>query len=241
MSEYNTSNVYTTQPSGLRTYLTKVFGNMAIALGITTVIAAIGYMSFMNGGLFYQVLASAPWVSWLFLIAEFGVVIAMGNGITKWSTGTIRVLMFVYAAITGVTFSILPLAYGIGNTFEAFLFAAALFVGCAIIGKYTKYDLTKFSGLFMGALFALVIMSLISLFVPFLRNGLLMGYLGLALFLALTAWDVQRISQFYYQMGEGTIKNNLAIYGAFELYLDFINVFLYVLQILGRSSRNSNN
>lgn len=241
MSEFNTSNVYTAEPQGMRTYLTKVFGNMAAALGITAVIAAGGYMSFMNGGVFYQVLANAPWVSWLFLIAEFGVVIAMSNGLTRWSTGTIRILMFVYAAITGVTFSILPLAYGIDNTFEAFLFAAALFVGCAIIGKFTKLDLTRFSGLFMGALIALVVMSLLSLFIPFLRNGLLMGYLGLGIFLALTAFDVQRISKFYYEMGEGTIKENIAVYGAFELYLDFINVFLYVLRILGGSSRNSRN
>lgn len=241
MSEFNTSNVYTTQPDGLRTYLTRVFGNMAAALGITAFIAVLGTMSIMNGGVFYQVLVNAPWVSWLLLIAEFGVVIAMSNGLTRWSTGTIRILMFVYAAITGITFSVLPLTYGIENTFEAFLFAAALFVGCAIIGKFTKVDLTKFSGLFMGALFALVIMSLLSLFIPFLRNGLLMGYLGLIIFLALTAWDVQRISNLYYQMGEGSVRDNIAIYGAFELYLDFINVFLYVLRILGGSSRNSRN
>ena len=90
----------------------------------------------------------------------------------------------------------------------------------------------------MGALLALVLVSVISLFVPVLRESMWIGYLGLAVFLGLTAFDMQKIKQFYYGTGEGTIRESLAVYAAFQLYLDFINMFLYILRILGsRSSR----
>jgi FtsH-binding integral membrane protein len=234
MSEFNYNprgSVYEEQSGGLHAYMMKVFANMAAATGITALVAFGLYYS----GLSIRILVQFPMAFLIMMIAEFGVVIAMSAGLTRYSTGTIRALMFVYAALTGVTFSLLPFSYTVGTVFEAFLFAAALFVGCLIIGAFTRVDLSKFSGIFMGALFAMVIMSLLSLFIPFLRNGLLMGYIGLALFLGLTAFDLQRIRSFYYQTGGSTISGNLAVYGAFQLYLDFINVFLYVLRILGSS------
>lgn len=236
MSEFNTqSQVYAGDAAGLKNYVTKVFVNMAIALSITTVVAFACYFSLINGGLVYQMFASETggFIGIALLIAEFVVVIAFSAGITKFSTTTVKVLMFVYAAITGVTFAYLPLYYGVGTVFEAFLFAAVLFICCAVIGNYTKVDLTKFSGMFRGALLAFVIMTVISMFVPALRNGLFMGYLGLVLFLGLTAWDMQKVKAYYYQIGEGTIKENFAIYSAFQMYLDFINLFLFVLRILG--------
>lgn len=236
MSEYNPqSQSYAADASGLRTYVTKVFINMAIALGITAAVAFGCYFSFMSGGYVYQVMNSsaAGFIGIAMIIAEFGVVITFSAGISKFSTTTVKILMFVYAAITGITFAFLPMAYGVDTVFEAFLFAAVLFVCCAVIGAYTKINLMKFSGLFTGALFAFVIMSVISMFVPALRNGLVMGYIGLVLFLGLTAWDMQKIKAYYYQIGEGTIKENFAIYSAFQLYLDFINVFLFILRILG--------
>jgi len=139
----------------------------------------------------------------------------------------------VYSALTGFTFSFVLMAYDMNTVFVAFLFAAVLFASCAIIGHTTKVDLTKFSGLLFGALLALVIMTVISIFVPVLRNNLLFGYLGLFIFLVYTAFDMQKIKQYYYNVGEGTIKENLAVFGAFQLYLDFINIFIYILRILG--------
>ena len=119
----------------------------------------------------------------------------------------------------------------------AFAFAAVLFFCCAIIGHTTNVDLSKFGGLMIGGLIALVITSIVSMFIPALRDGLLISYVGVILFLFLTAWDMQKIKGFYYGVEEGRLKNNLAIYGAFELYLDFLNMFLYLLRILGRGSK----
>lgn len=239
MSEFNNqSQVYYGSGESLRTYITKVFSTMAIGLLITTAIAFDGYLSLQRGGIFLQVLANAPWIVFVLLIAELGVAFALNLGITKFSPMTCRILFFAYSALTGLTFSTLPLAYGVTTVFTAFLFAAVLFVCCAIIGHTTNVDLTQFRGLLFGGLIALILMSVISMFVPVLRNSLFIGYIGLALFLGLTAFDMQKIKQFYYGTGEGTVRESLAIYSAFQLYLDFINMFLYILRILGsRSSR----
>ena len=91
----------------------------------------------------------------------------------------------------------------------------------------------------MGGLIALVITTLVSMFVPVLRDSLLISYIGIVIFLVLTAWDMQRIKQIYWQVGDsGTVGENMAVYGAFELYLDFLNIFLYVLRILGNRRDN---
>ena len=91
----------------------------------------------------------------------------------------------------------------------------------------------------MGGLFALVLITLLGMFIPAIGNSMLISYVGVALFLGLTAWDMQRIRAFYYQSaGDATLTGNLAVYGAFELYLDFINIFLYILRIMGNSSSN---
>ena len=238
MNDFN-SQVYEAEQDGLRAYLAKVFGHMAAALGITTVVAFLGYRSLITGGFFYTAFTSFPMLSWILLIAQFGVVISLSRGITRYSNTTVRALMYGYAALTGVTFSFLPLSFGVYTVFQAFLFAAVLFVCMALIGHFTKVDLSRFSGLFMGGLIALLVVSLISIFVPALRDGLAIGYIGLLLFLGITAWDMQSIRAFYTQAASGELSENLAVYGAFELYLDFINIFLYVLRILGaRSSRD---
>lgn len=242
MSEYNNNNyqeAYTSQAGSLRSYINKVFMHMAGGLGVTTAVAVLGYLSLYSGGLVYNLFTSSPIFTIVLVVAQLGIAIALGTGLTRFSTATCSILFYVYSAITGLTFSVLPLEFGVTTVFTAFLFAAVMFVCCAIIGHTTTVDLTKFSGLLMGGLIALVLTTVISMFVPALRNSLVISYIGILLFLVLTAYDMQRIKQFYYSVGEGTIKSNLAIYSAFQLYLDFINLFLRVLRILAaRNSRN---
>lgn len=236
MSEYNRPNAAYAYGSGmtLNQYIRKVFVLMAAGLGITTAVALFGFFSFMNQGIVYKLLVGSPMIAIILLVAELGCAIAMSAGITRFSTGTCTGLFMAYSVLTGLTFSFLPMTYGISNVFTAFLFAAVLFVCCAVIGYTTNVDLTKFTGLLFGALLALVIMTVVSMFVPMLRNSLFIGYAGLLIFLALTAFDMQKIKHFYYGTGDGdTIRANLAVYSAFQLYLDFINIFLYILRILG--------
>lgn len=240
MSEFNRSESYIRESEGsLNAYIAKVFTIMGAGLGITTVIAYLSYLSFMSGGFVYRMLVTtSPIVFFALFFVEIGIAIAMGRGITRFSTGTCRLLFFVYSAITGITFGILPIGYGVDTLFVAFLFAAVLFACCAIIGYTTNIDLTRFQGLLFAGLITVVVLSVLSMFVPVLRDSLLIGYLGLVVFLGLTAYDMQKIKYFYYNGVEGTVKENLAVYAAFELYLDFINIFLYILRILGSRNRN---
>ncbi len=237
MSEYrNYSQVY--EQSGLNTYLTKVFTKMGLGLLVTAAVAAISYFS----NFYYTFLmATGGFGILLVTIVQFGVVIGLSRSLTTMNSSTANLLFFIYAAITGFTFTIYLLVYDIGTVFGAFGFTSVLFISCAVIGHTTKVDLSKFSTLIMGALIALIVASVISLFVPVLRESLFLSYAGILIFLVLTAWDMQRIKAIYYQTngGYGQIGENMAVYGAFQLYLDFINIFLYVLRILGnRSSRS---
>ena len=243
MSEFNQSQTYVNEAgTTLNAYITKVFTMMGAAVLITAVIAFLGYMSLVNGGILMQAyLSGAVSIGYIVLIiAQFGICIALSMNITKLQTKTAMILLYVYAAITGITFAVLPLAFDVATVFSAFAFAAVMFFCCAIIGHTTSVDLTKFSGLLIGALIALVVATVLSFFIPVLRDSLIISYIGVILFLVITAWDMQKIKQFYYgtQGGVGTLGGNLAVYGAFQLYLDFINLFLRILRILGsRSNR----
>ncbi len=232
MSEYNRPESYYSmgQSGTLNGYITKVFTLMGIGLAVTAAVAFAGYM-FADAVI--GVLAGNPFIMIILLVAELGCAVSMSAGLTRFSTNTCRLLFLAYSALTGITFSVILMAYDMNTVFVAFLFAAVLFASCAIIGHTTNVDLTKFSGLLFGALLALLIMTVLSMFIPILRNNILFGYLGLFIFLVYTAFDMQKIKSFYYNVGDGTVKENLAVYGAFQLYLDFINIFLYILRILG--------
>ena len=114
-----------------------------------------------------------------------------------------------------------------------------MFISCAVIGVTTDKDLTQFGTILMAGLIAMVLASVLAIFIPVLRNNLLFSYIGVALFLGITAFDTQKIKAFYYGTNPGeTIHENLATFAAFQLYLDFINIFLYVLRILGNNRNN---
>lgn len=218
-------------------YLTKVFMHMGLGLVVTAAVAFGSFYSIYTGGIVYQLFFSNSMMMFVLLFAQLGIVIALGRGLNSFSTTTCRLLFLGYSALTGLTFGVLPIAYGVGTVFTAFIYAAVLFVSMAIIGKTTSVDLSKYSGLLIGGLFTVVIMSVLSIFIPVLRNNILISYLGLIIFLGITAWDVQRIKGYYLQ-SSGALQENLAVYGAFQLYLDFINIFIYLLRILSRNSKN---
>ena len=240
--EFNRENVYSAGGT-LQSYLSRVFVTMGAGLGITALVAALGYFNIMSGGWMYKMLANGS-ISMAFLVAfivQIGLCISMGRRLTTMSNGTARTMFYVYAGVTGFTFSILPLEFGLATVFTAFAFAAVMFFACAVIGHYTNVDLSRFSGIMIGGLFALVLASVLALFIPSLRDGLVISYIGVILFGALTAWDMQRVKAIYYQtQGNEMLSGNLAVYGAVELYLDFINMFLYILRIVGSRSSSRN-
>ena len=235
MTQFNTTETVTVD-DGLQDFLLKVFTQMGIGLLITTVVAWIGYNSLATGGMLSALFGSS-FVSLILIVVQLGFCIALSAGLTKFSTAVCTGLFYGYALITGITFSVLPYTYDFSTLFTAFGFAAIMFASCAVIGRTTKVDLTRFSGLLFGALIAMALATLASLFIPALRQTLIISYIGVILFLALTAFDVQKLKNFYYQ-ADGQLQSNLAVYGAFQLYLDFINLFLQILRIVARNRSN---
>ena len=236
MSEFNRDQtVYVNEQAGLKDYIVGVFTKMGIALLIT---AASAYGLYASNLIGRMAMSSPGILSMLYMLAiavEFGIAIYFSSRLLSMSTGTAKALFYVYAIVTGLTFSTLFYSYDASTIAVSFLFTAVVFFSCAIIGRYTNVDLSRFSGIMMGGLIALILVSILGMFIPAIGNSLLLSYVGILLFCGITAWDMQRVMSLYYQTngGYGETGANLAIYGAFELYLDFINLFLRILSVFG--------
>ncbi|MEG0238967.1 Bax inhibitor-1/YccA family protein [Anaerorhabdus sp.] len=220
----------------LQKHMVKSFIWMAIGLIITAAVAFVMY----DTGAYFRIMysLSQSGLSLLLLLPMFvqlGVAIYLSSRLYKMSTVTSKVLFISYSVITGITFSTLPLIYGMDQIFTAFAFSSVLFICLAIIGNTIKLDLTKYSALIVGALFTLIITSVIGIFLRIPSLDMFICYAGILLFLFITAYDIQKMKRNYeIARQDETMLEKLAIYGAFDLYLDFINIFLYVLRLLGK-------
>lgn len=176
---------------------------------------------------------------WLFLLfGQLGLVLVISFAITRISSAVALALFFVYALTMGLTLGVIVSFYvgsiGVNGVVSAFAGAAAIFGGAAIYGGVTKRDLTSLRGiLFMGLIGLIVVMVLqIFFFADSSTASLLIGIAGVAIFTGLTAWDVQRLKN-------GTMpninKDSATVMGALALYLDFVNLFLFMLRIFGSS------
>lgn len=221
-----------TAKTSLQSHMTKTFLWMFAGLAVTF---GVAFYINSNTRLMYEIYSSSYlWI--IMMIAQFGVVIALAARITKMKPMTARILFFAYAALTGVTFSVLGIAYSVGTIGLAFAMAALYFGSLAVIGFTTKRDLSKIGTIAIAALFAMIVYSFITMIFGLSMNIFVYSIIGLVVFAGLTAWDVQKMKKLYYAYeGDEQMLNNLSIYSAFELYLDFINIFLYILRILGNN------
>ncbi|MCL2562875.1 MAG: Bax inhibitor-1/YccA family protein [Oscillospiraceae bacterium] len=171
---------------------------------------------------------------WLFLLAPLGLVVIAFPRVWKMSAGAAFTLFFFYALINGITLGIIFLVYDLGTITLAFLSAAGMFGVMAIYGAVTKADLTKLGSLLLMGLVGIIIASLLNLLI-FRSAGmdLLISYIGIAVFLGLTAYDIQRLRRSMTEYG-GNAPAAVMVKGALHLYLDFLNIFLFLLRIMGR-------
>jgi FtsH-binding integral membrane protein len=176
-----------------------------------------------------------PILFWGLIIAEFALVIGVGAAINKLSL-TVATLMFIlYSVINGALMSYIFLAYTTTSVATVFFITAGTFGVMALIGYTTKVDLSSMGKILFMALIGLVIATVVNLFVKSDGFTMILSYVGVLIFVGLTAYDTQKIKQMLLQApdaGEGAQK--LALLGALTLYLDFINLFIYLLRILGK-------
>ncbi len=216
-------------------YTAKTFGTMFLGLLVTFVVAWL--LAYPGQDLLVNTLINAPWVQLVVLVAQLVVVLAMSAMIKKLSPAAAAACFLVYSVLTGLTFSLFFVAYEVPTLALVFGFTALYFGGMAIFGYLTKIDLSRLRTVLVGGLIAIIIFNLLMLFIPRLQVAdRIMCTLGVILFLAFTAYDTQKINAYYYGFqGDDSMLKKASIISALELYLDFINLFLYLLRIFGKS------
>ena len=212
--------------SSTSNYLSKTFFRMFLGLLATALVAGYTYYSGMVEALIYSN------SFFIIFIAELIVVIAFSAGFRKFSSGTVTALFFIYAILTGVTFSTLFAVFELSSIFYVFLGSATIFGILALIGKNTTKDLSNFGTMLSVTLLVGLVVSIINLFVGNTMVDIVLDWVILFIFLGFTVYDMNKITH----MNEMGImeQEKLYVYGAMELYLDFINIFLRILYIFGR-------
>lgn len=225
MNQHDMDSPYSSSAQ-VQTFIQRVYQWMAMGLALTgfTAYWAASNMALMRG------LAGGGFL--VLMIAELGLVFWLSSQILKISVRAAMTGFLVYSFLNGLTLSFIFLAYTGASIANTFFIAAASFAGVSLFGWTTKTDLTSMRGyLFMG-LIGVIIASLVNLF---FRNPVfdwILSYIGLAVFIGLTAYDTQRLKAIH-QSGAGALEQ-VAILGALQLYLDFINMFLLLLRLFGR-------
>ena len=204
----------------------KVFMWMFIGLLITF---GVGYYVSLNENMLYNVFSK---YYWLLIIAEFVVVIWLSARIRKMSPTTAKVLFCLYSFLTGLTFSAIFVSFKITSIVYIFGITSLVFLIFAFIGYFTQIDLTRFGTYLFMALLAVIICSIVNMFVGSDKFDLGITIICLLIFIGYIAYDIQVIKRNLYLIEE---QDNLAIYGALQLYLDFINIFLRLLRLFGNS------
>jgi hypothetical protein len=216
----------------LESVLRHVYVWMTLGLFITAGVAA-----FISASPLFQVLTGQPLIFFGLLILELGLVMGLSWGIKRISTSTAISLFILYAALNGLTLSTLFVVYSLGSIALTFVASAATFGAMSIIGYTTKIDLSKMGTFLLMGLIGLVIAMIVNIFWANSALGWIVTFAGILLFLGLTVFDTQRIKRMTataLQQCDEDIEAHLGILGALSLYLDFINLFLFLLRLTGR-------
>ncbi|MGL1891758.1 MAG: Bax inhibitor-1/YccA family protein [Spirochaetaceae bacterium] len=207
-----------------------IFMWMAAGLALT---GFVSHTLFTNG-LAYKIAASG--LMFPLLIAEIALVFVISRNIMKYKATTGIMLFLIYAALNGVTLSSIFLYYTMGSIANTFFISGGLFAVMAFYGMTTKRDLTKMGTYAIMALFGLIIATVVNFFLQSSGFYYIISFVGVVIFTGLTAYDVQKFTKISQQIGseQGDVAMKISIIGALNLYLDFINLFLFMLRFMGR-------
>ncbi|MBM6753935.1 Bax inhibitor-1/YccA family protein [Lactobacillus alvi] len=220
---------------GLNRFLTRMYGNMALAVLVSALTAYLSMTTFKV--VVVNFFAAHAGMVWLMLLLPIALTFGISASAQRNPVGSFIMLM-VTAVIYGFVFSLIAGAYTGANIAAAFLSSAAIFVYLAIYGTVTKRDLSRAGSQASAALIALIIAWIINMFLQSPAITYIFSFIAVIIFVVLTAWDAQKMKNLYLQYGNQTSVSGLAVVGALQLYLDFINLFIQLLQIFGMSNRD---
>ena len=205
-----------------------VYVKMTLALVVTAFVSLFcaGSMSYL------RFMASNSWFYWVLAIAEFGIVFGVSAGINKLSSATAALLFYVFAIINGMLLAPVFLIYTGASIAKTFFITAGTFGAMSVYGYFTDRDLSRMGSILFMALIGLIIASIVNIFAASSTLDWIISGVGVLIFVGLTAWDTQQIKNMAQQMPAAS-AGRLATLGALNLYLDFINLFLYLLRFFG--------
>lgn len=232
---------------GLRSYMVKVYNLMALALVITGA-AAFGFASLAvtsdpaaavatlpNGKMLtdlgYAIYASP--LRWVVMLAPLALVFFLSFRVHKMSVSAAQATFWVYAALVGLSISSIFLRYTEASIVQTFFITAASFGALSLYGYTTKKDLSAMGSFLIMGLFGLIIASVVNIFLQSSAVGFAVSAIGVLIFAGLTAYDTQKIKEMYFEGDDVLVAGRKAIMGALTLYLDFLNLFMFLLQFLG--------
>jgi len=242
--QYQDNSVFVQEKSVSKKFFANVFLWMFVALSLSTVAA---YLFGTNEQLMQYLLNINPETGkvgmsifgYIAMFAPLGLVLLMGFGLSRLSLPALIGVFVLYSVLTGISLSFILLTYTSGSVVSCFAGAAGIFGIMAVMGYTTNIDLSKFGPILMVGVIGLVIASVANMFIQSEQFSLVMAFIGIAIFTALTAYDVQKIKR----IGEGieasgeqvlaVESKKMAIVAALSLYLDFLNIFLFLLRIFG--------
>lgn len=220
-----------TTASGLRTYLLQVYNYMAAGLALT---GAVAYYGALSG--FYASIVGTP-LFWIVLFAPLALVLFLGFRIESISLGAAQISFWAYAGLVGLSLSGIFLVYTGESIARVFFISAGTFAATSLYGYATRRDLSRFGSFFFMGLIGILIAAVVNIFLKSTTLQLTISAIGVIVFVGLTAYDTQRIKALYIEGEDGTNAGKKAILGALALYLDFLNLFLMLMQLLGNRRR----
>jgi FtsH-binding integral membrane protein len=221
--------------AGLRAYMIRVYNYMASGVALTGVVAWLTYGAAVQDGKltsFGQTLFSGPVTIVLFL-ATLGIVFFMSFRIDRLSPSTAFMMFMGYAALLGLMLSSVFLVYTGASITRTFFISAASFGALSLYGYTTQRDLSPIGSFLIMGVIGLVLAMVVNIFLKSTGLDFVISAVGVLIFAGLTAWDTQRIKEMYSAQDDGTVAGRKAVMGALALYLDFINLFLFLLRFLG--------
>ena len=217
------------------TLANKVMRRVYVKMLVAMLVTAATSMYVSSNEAILQLIFGNSFVTIGLVISQIAVVLVLSGRLNKLSITSATLLFFLYSVLTGVVFSSILLLYTATSVGMTFLITAGVFAAMSIYGFTTSNDLTKFGSIMFMALIGLIICSVVNIFLKSSGMEWIISLAGVAIFIGLTAWDTQKIKNAAMYATDGTSAEKLATFGALSLYLDFVNLFLYLLRFFGGS------
>jgi uncharacterized protein len=231
LENYNQQTIEIDSASISKAFVSNVFSYMTLAL----VISGVAAYWFAGSGMILRLLEGSSIMLWVIMLAPLAMVMVMSFAFNKLSASALIALFIAYSLVNGISLSVIFLIYATATIAKVFFITAGLFATMAVIGYTTKTDLTKMGSILMMAVIGIVIASVVNMFMKSEAFDYIISCVGVLVFTGLVAYDTQKVKRIGAGVEYGSATaSKLAIMGALSLYLDFINLFLFLLRIFGR-------